>query len=114
MQNLYYQHKVIKTERRESSHSAARTYLVLLSSNKENIYFTKPLIDKHWVFFALTDDILADLSVSLGEVTTAHFNKVDFLKRGQCEGCSMIIYLLMALYDYDFKCIEGRYIKDIL
>ena len=73
MQNLYYQHKAVKTERRESSHGAARANLVLLSSNKENIYFTKPLIDKDCFFFSLTDDILAGLSVSLGEVTTAHF-----------------------------------------
>ena len=78
MQNLYYQHKAIKTERRESSHGAARANLVLLSSNKENIYFTKPLIDKHCFFFRLTDDILAGLSVSLGEVTTAHFKQGGF------------------------------------
>ena len=74
MQNLYYQHKAIKTERRESSHGAARANLVLLSSNKENIYFTKPLVDKHCFF----DDILAGLSVSLGEVTTAHFKQGGF------------------------------------
>ena len=56
MQNLNYQHNVIKPERRESSHSAARANLVLLSSNKENIYVTMPLIDKLWGFFPLTDD----------------------------------------------------------
>ena len=78
MQNLYYQHKAIKTERRESSHGAARANLVLLSSNKEYIYFTKPLIDKHCFFFSLADDILAGLSVSLGEVTTAHFKQGGF------------------------------------
>ena len=77
MQNLYYQHKAIKTERRESSHGAARANLVLLSSNKENIYFTKPLIDKH-CFFSLTDD---NFSVSLGEVTTAHFKQGGFSEK---------------------------------
>ena len=40
-------------------------------------------------------------------------NKVASFKRSQCEGCSIIIYL-MALYDYYLKCIEGRHIKDIL
>ena len=35
-----------------------------------------------------------------------------FFKRSQCEGCSIIIYL-MALYDYDLKCIEGTHIKDL-
>ena len=40
------------------------------------------------------------------------YNKVASFKRSQCEGCSIIIYL-MALYDYYLKCIEGRHIKDI-
>ena len=35
-----------------------------------------------------------------------------FYKRSQCEGCSIIIYV-MAFYDHDSKCIEGRHIKDI-
>ena len=42
----------------------------------------------------------------------AHY-KVASFKRSQCEGCSIIIYL-MALYDYYLKCVEGRHIKDIL
>ena len=40
-------------------------------------------------------------------------NKAASFKRSQCEGCSIIIYL-MALYDYYLKCIEGRHIKNIL
>ena len=55
---------------------------------------------------------LAERSVTLWEVTTAHFDKVAFLKRNQCESCSMIIYLI-ALYDYDFKYTAGRYIEYI-
>ena len=39
-------------------------------------------------------------------------SKVASFKRSQCEGCSIIIYL-MALYHYYLKCIEGRHIKDI-
>ena len=45
-------------------------------------------------------------------VCTSKHNKVASFKRSQCEGCSIIIYL-MALYDYYLKCIEGRHIKDI-
>ena len=39
-------------------------------------------------------------------------NKVASFKRSQCEGCSIIIYL-MALYDYYLKYIQGRHIKHI-
>ena len=44
-------------------------------------------------------------------LTTSH-DKVASFKRSQCEGCSIIIYL-MVLYDYYFKCTEGRHNKDI-
>ena len=129
MQNLNYQHKIIKTER-------GNRHTVQL----ELIWFFSVLISKYLFFlqcplltglgcflFSLTDDIYSRkcaaigwhnfvscnaISVSFGKVTTAYFNKLAFLKKKQCEDCIIIIYL-MTLYDHDLKCIEGRHITDI-